>query len=132
MGKNNYDIFRRKAANYAIAVLITSLIQNIVLVLAISAYFFIYNLKENETVSTKFPVLFLILIFILYILHLNSAMICLFVNMSNIFSVMKVEHISGDKELKWSSILAIFPITSFIASLLAYKSIIKIKNRTNK
>ena len=72
------------------------------------------------------------LIFILYILHLNSAMICLFVNMSNIFSVMKVEHISGDKELKWSSILAIFPIASFIASLLAYKSIIKIKNRTSK
>ena len=132
MNKNNDDIFKRKATNYARIVLVTSLIQNIALVLAVSVYFLTFNLEENEMVSTKFPVLLLILIFVLYISHLISVMICFFVNMSNIFNVMKIENISGDKELKWSSALAIFPVTSFIASLLAYKSIIKINDRTNK
>lgn len=132
MNKVNYDVFRMKATNYARIVLIISLIQNIVLVSAISTYFLTSNLKENELSSAKLPMLLLILIFILYISHLISAMIYLFMNMSNILVVMKMENISGDKELKWSGVLAILPVTSFIASLLAYKSIIKIKNRTNK
>ena len=59
-------------------------------------------------------------------------MTCLFLNMSNILAVMKIENVSGHKELKIASILAIFPVTSFVASVFAFNSMKKIKDRINK
>ena len=129
---NNDEAFIKKAVNYSRIVFIISIIQNIFLMLLIGVYFLTLNSEKNETMSMILPISFLLLISILYILHLISAMTCLFLNMSNILAVMKIENVSGGKELKIASILAIFPVTSFIASVFAFNSMKKIKDRINK
>ena len=129
---NNDEAFIKKAVNYSRIVFIISIIQNIFLMLLIGVYFLTLNSEKNETMSMILPISFLSLISILYILHLISAMVCLFLNMSNILAVMKIENVSGHKELKIASILAIFPVTSFIASVFAFNSMKKIKDRINK
>ena len=129
---NNDEAFIKKAVNYSRIVFIISIIQNIFLMLLIGVYFLTLNSEKNETMSMILPISFLLLISILYILHLISAMTCLFLNMSNILAVMKIENVSGRKELKIASILAIFPVTSFIASVFAFNSMKKIKDRINK
>ena len=129
---NNDEAFIKKAVNYSRIVFIISIIQNIFLMLLIGVYFLTLNSEKNETMSMILPISFLLLISILYILHLISAMTCLFLNMSNILAVMKIENVSGHKELKIASILAIFPVTSFIASVFAFNSMKKIKDRINK
>ena len=129
---NNDEAFIKKAVNYSRIVFIISIIQNIFLMLLIGVYFLTLNSEKNETMSMILPISFLLLISILYILHLISAMTCLFLNMSNILAVMKIENVSGHKELKIASILAIFPLTSFVASVFAFNSIKKIKDRINK
>ena len=129
---NNDEAFIKKAVNYSRIVFIISIIQNIFLMLLIGVYFLTLNSEKNETMSMILPISFLLLISILYILHLISAMTCLFLNMSNILAVMKIENVSGHKELKIASILAVFPVTSFIASVFAFNSMKKIKDRINK
>lgn len=129
---NNDEAFIKKAVNYSRIVFIISIIQNIFLMLLIGVYFLTLNSEKNETMSMILPISFLLLISILYILHLISAMTCLFLNMSNILAVMKIENVSGHKELKIASILAIFPLTSFVASVFAFNSMKKIKDRINK
>lgn len=129
---NNDEAFIKKAVNYSRIVFIISIIQNIFLMLLIGVYFLTLNSEKNETMSMILPISFLSLVSILYILHLISAMTCLFLNMSNILAVMKIENVSGGKELKIASILAIFPVTSFIASVFAFNSMKKIKDRINK
>lgn len=129
---NNDEVFIKKAVNYSRIIFIISIIQNISLILLIGVYFLPLNSEKNETMSMILPISFLSLISILYILHLISAMVCLFLNMSNILAVMKIENVSGHKELKIASILAIFPVTSFIASVFAFNSMKKIKDRINK
>ncbi|MBP6102602.1 MAG: hypothetical protein WBP76_05295 [Leptotrichiaceae bacterium] len=129
---NNDEAFIKKAVNYSRIVFIISIIQNIFLMLLIGVYFLTLNSEKNETMSMILPISFLLLISILYILHLISAMTCLFLNMSNILAVMKIENVSGHKELKIASILAIFPVTSFVASVFAFNSMKKIKDRINK
>ena len=129
---NNDEAFIKKAVNYSRIVFIISIIQNIFLILLIGVYFLTLNSEKNETMSMILPISFLLLISILYILHLISAMTCLFLNMSNILAVMKIENVSGHKELKIASILAIFPVTSFVASVFAFNSMKKIKDRINK
>ena len=129
---NNDEAFIKKAVNYSRIVFIISIIQNIFLMLLIGVYFLTLNSEKNETMSMILPISFLLLISILYILHLISAMTCLFLNMSNILAVMKIENVSGGKELKIASILAIFPVTSFVASVFAFNSMKKIKDRINK
>ena len=129
---NNDEAFIKKAVNYSRIVFIISIIQNIFLMLLIGVYFLTLNSEKNETMSMILPTSFLLLISILYILHLISAMTCLFLNMSNILAVMKIENVSGHKELKIASILAIFPVTSFVASVFAFNSMKKIKDRINK
>lgn len=129
---NNDEVFIKKAVNYSRIVFIISIIQNIFLMLLIGVYFLTLNSEKNETMSMILPISFLLLISILYILHLISAMTCLFLNMSNILAVMKIENVSGHKELKIASILAIFPVTSFVASVFAFNSMKKIKDRINK
>ena len=129
---NNDDVFIEKALNYSRIIFIISIIQNIFLTLLIGVYFLTLNSEKNETMSMILPISFLLLISILYILHLISAMTCLFLNMSNILAVMKIENVSGHKELKIASILAIFPVTSFVASVFAFNSMKKIKDRINK
>ena len=129
---NNDEAFIKKAVNYSRIVFIISIIQNIFLMLLIGVYFLTLNSEKNETMSMILPISFLLLISILYILHLISAMVCLFLNMSNILAVMKIENVSGHKELKIASILAIFPVTSFVASVFAFNSMKKIKDRINK
>ena len=129
---NNDEAFIKKAVNYSRIVFIISIIQNIFLMLLIGVYFLTLNSEKNETMSMILPISFLSLISILYILHLISAMVCLFLNMSNILAVMKIENVSGHKELKIASILAIFPVTSFVASVFAFNSMKKIKDRINK
>ena len=129
---NNDEAFIKKAVNYSRIVFIISIIQNIFLFLLIGVYFLTLNSEKNETMSMILPISFLLLISILYILHLISAMTCLFLNMSNILAVMKIENVSGHKELKIASILAIFPLTSFVASVFAFNSMKKIKDRINK
>ena len=129
---NNDEAFIKKAVNYSRIVFIISIIQNIFLMLLIGVYFLTLNSEKNETMSMILPISFLSLISILYIMHLISAMICLFLNMSNILAVMKIENVSGHKELKIASILAIFPVTSFVASVFAFNSMKKIKDRINK
>jgi hypothetical protein len=129
---NNDEVFIKKAVNYSRIIFIISIIQNIFLILLIGVYFLPLNSEKNETMSMILPISFLSLISILYILHLISAMVCLFLNMSNILAVMKIENVSGHKELKIASILAIFPVTSFIASVFAFNSMKKIKDRINK
>ena len=129
---NNDEVFIKKAVNYSRIVFIISIIQNIFLMLLIGVYFLTLNSEKNETMSMILPISFLSLISILYILHLISAMVCLFLNMSNILAVMKIENVSGHKELKIASILAIFPVTSFVASVFAFNSMKKIKDRINK
>ena len=129
---NNDEAFIKKAVNYSRIVFIISIIQNIFLMLLIGVYFLTLNSEKNETMSMILPISFLVLISILYILHLISAMTCLFLNMSNILAVMKIENVSGHKELKIASILAIFPVTSFVASVFAFNSMKKIKDRINK
>ena len=129
---NNDEAFIKKEVNYSRIVFIISIIQNIFLMLLIGVYFLTLNSEKNETMSMILPISFLLLISILYILHLISAMTCLFLNMSNILAVMKIENVSGHKELKIASILAIFPVTSFVASVFAFNSMKKIKDRINK
>lgn len=129
---NNDEVFIKKAVNYSRIIFIISIIQNIFLMLLIGVYFLTLNSEKNETMSMILPISFLLLISILYILHLISAMTCLFLNMSNILAVMKIENVSGHKELKIASILAIFPVTSFVASVFAFNSMKKIKDRINK
>ena len=129
---NNDEAFIKKAVNYSRIIFIISIIQNIFLILLIGVYFLTLNSEKNETMSMILPISFLLLISILYILHLISAMTCLFLNMSNILAVMKIENVSGHKELKIASILAIFPVTSFVASVFAFNSMKKIKDRINK
>ena len=129
---NNDEAFIKKAVNYSRIVFIISIIQNIFLMLLIGVYFLTLNSEKNETMSMILPISFLLLISILYILHLISAMTCLFLNMSNILAVMKIENVSGHKELKIASILAIFPVTSFVASVFAFNSMKKIEDRINK
>ena len=129
---NNDEAFIKKAVNYSRIVFMISIIQNIFLMLLIGVYFLTLNSEKNETMSMILPISFLLLISILYILHLISAMTCLFLNMSNILAVMKIENVSGHKELKIASILAIFPVTSFVASVFAFNSMKKIKDRINK
>ena len=129
---NNDEAFIKKAVNYSRIVFIISIIQNIFLMLLIGVYFLTLNSEKNETMSMILPISFLLLISILYIMHLISAMVCLFLNMSNILAVMKIENVSGHKELKIASILAIFPVTSFVASVFAFNSMKKIKDRINK
>ena len=129
---NNDEAFIKKAVNYSRIVFIISIIQNIFLMLLIGVYFLTLNSEKNETMSMILPISFLSLVSILYILHLISAMTCLFLNMSNILAVMKIENVSGGKELKIASILAIFPVTSFVASVFAFNSMKKIKDRINK
>lgn len=129
---NNDEAFIKKAVNYSRIVFIISIIQNIFLMLLIGVYFLTLNSEKNETMSMILPISFLSLISTLYILHLISAMTCLFLNMSNILAVMKIENVSGHKELKIASILAIFPVTSFVASVFAFNSMKKIKDRINK
>lgn len=129
---NNDEVFIKKAVNYSRIIFIISIIQNISLILLIGVYFLTLNSEKNETMSMILPISFLSLISILYILHLISAMVCLFLNMSNILAVMKIENVSGHKELKIASILAIFPVTSFVASVFAFNSMKKIKDRINK
>ena len=129
---NNDEAFIKKAVNYSRIVFIISIIQNIFLMLLIGVYFLTLNSEKNETMSMILLISFLLLISILYILHLISAMTCLFLNMSNILAVMKIENVSGHKELKIASILAIFPVTSFVASVFAFNSMKKIKDRINK
>lgn len=129
---NNDEAFIKKAVNYSRIVFIISIIQNIFLMLLIGVYFLTLNSEKNETMSMILPISFLLLISILYILHLISAMTCLFLNMSNILAVMKIENVSGHKELKIASILAIFPVTSFVASVFAFNSMKKIKDRISK
>ena len=129
---NNDEAFIKKAVNYSRIVFIISIIQNIFLMLLIGVYFLTLNSEKNETMSMILPISFLLLISILYILHLISAMTCLFLNMSNILAVMKIENVSGHKELKIASILAILPVTSFVASVFAFNSMKKIKDRINK
>ena len=129
---NNDEAFIKKAVNYSRIVFIISIIQNIFLMLLIGVYFLTLNSEKNETMSMILPISFLSLVSILYILHLISAMVCLFLNMSNILAVMKIENVSGHKELKIASILAIFPVTSFVASVFAFNSMKKIKDRINK
>ena len=129
---NNDEAFIKKAVNYSRIVFIISIIQNIFLMLLIGVYFLTLNSEKNETMSMILPISFLLLISILYILHLISAMTCLFLNMSNILAVMKIENVSGHKELKIASILAIFPVTSFVASVFAFNAMKKIKDRINK
>ena len=129
---NNDEAFIKKAVNYSRIVFIISIIQNIFLMLLIGVYFLTLNSEKNETMSMILPISFLLLISILYILHLISAMTCLFLNMSNILAVMKIENVSGHKELKIASILAIFPVTSFVASVFAFNTMKKIKDRINK
>ena len=129
---NNDEVFIKKAVNYSRIIFIISIIQNISLILLIGVYFLPLNSEKNETMSMILPISFLSLISILYILHLISAMVCLFLNMSNILAVMKIENVSGHKELKIASILAIFPVTSFVASVFAFNSMKKIKDRINK
>ena len=129
---NNDEAFIKKAVNYSRIVFIISIIQNIFLMLLIGVYFLTLNSEKNETMSMILPISFLLIISILYILHLISAMTCLFLNMSNILAVMKIENVSGHKELKIASILAIFPVTSFVASVFAFNSMKKIKDRINK
>ena len=129
---NNDEAFIMKAVNYSRIVFIISIIQNIFLMLLIGVYFLTLNSEKNETMSMILPISFLLLISILYILHLISAMTCLFLNMSNILAVMKIENVSGHKELKIASILAIFPVSSFVASVFAFNSMKKIKDRINK
>ena len=129
---NNDEAFIKKAVNYSRIVFIISIIQNIFLTLLIGVYFLTLNSEKNETMSMILPISFLSLISTLYILHLISAMTCLFLNMSNILAVMKIENVSGHKELKIASILAIFPVTSFVASVFAFNSMKKIKDRINK
>ena len=129
---NNDEAFIKKAVNYSRIIFIISIIQNIFLMLLIGVYFLTLNSEKNETMSMILPISFLLLISTLYILHLISAMTCLFLNMSNILAVMKIENVSGHKELKIASILAIFPVTSFVASVFAFNSMKKIKDRINK
>ena len=129
---NNDEAFIKKAVNYSRIVFIISIIQNIFLMVLIGVYFLTLNSEKNETMSMILPISFLLIISILYILHLISAMTCLFLNMSNILAVMKIENVSGHKELKIASILAIFPVTSFVASVFAFNSMKKIKDRINK
>ena len=129
---NNDEAFIKKAVNYSRIVFIISIIQNIFLMLLIGVYFLTLNSEKNETMSMILPISFLLLISILYILHLISAMTCLFLNMGNIHAVMKIEKESRHKELKIASILAIFPVTSFVASVFAFNSMKKIKDRINK
>ena len=129
---NNDEAFIKKAVNYSRIIFIISIIQNIFLTLLIGVYFLTLNSEKNETMSMILPISFLSLISTLYILHLISAMTCLFLNMSNILAVMKIENVSGHKELKIASILAIFPLTSFVASVFAFNSMKKIKDRINK
>ena len=129
---NNDEVFIKKAVNYSRIIFIISIIQNISLILLIGVYFLPLNSEKNETMSMILPISFLSLISILYILHLISAMVCLFLNMSNILAVMKIENVSGHKELKIASILAIFPVTSFVASVFAFNSMKKIKDRISK
>ena len=129
---NNDEVFIKKAVNYSRIIFIISIIQNISLILLIGVYFLTLNSEKNETMSMILPISFLSLISILYILHLISAMVCLFLNMSNILAVMKIENVSGHKELKIASILAIFPVASFIASVFVFNSMKKIKDRISK
>ena len=129
---NNDEAFIKKAVNYSRIVFIISIIQNIFLMLLIGVYFLTLNSEKNETMSMILPISFLLLISILYILHVISAMTCLFFTLRNIHAVMKIENVSGHKELKIASILAIFPVTSFVASVFAFNSMKKIKDRINK
>ena len=129
---NNDEVFIKKAVNYSRIIFIISIIQNISLILLIGVYFLPLNSEKNETMSMILPISFLSLISILYILHLISAMVCLFLNMSNILAVMKIENVSGHEELKIASILAISPVASFIASVFAFNSMKKIKDRISK
>lgn len=127
------EYFSKESRQKGWMIFVISLLQN--LLFLVLFYYFQktsnYVGRMNSDMETMW-ILFIVVFFILFLLHLFSMANLIFLKMGNLDRIMKLEKIPGSKDLYIAGWLAILPVLSFLSTFFAGKFLFSKKEKADR